>query len=190
MSFQLNSLANYKDAISALESLATIAALIIGAIWTWKAFIRNRLKFPSATIEHAITSWRDEDKIFLRVTVRITNTGSVLVQLAEGKTWIEKLTPLPSKLRSTLVAGENLFDNGKHEMNWSLLAKHEFTARDRIEIEPKERDELHFDFAISNQISRVLIYTHLQNQTKARQKKIGWNLSSIYIIPDEHDTTS
>jgi hypothetical protein len=182
MLFQLNSLANYKDAISALESLATIAALIIGAIWTWKAFIRNRLKFPSATIEHLITSWRDEDKIFLRVTVRITNTGSVLIQLAEGKTWIEKLTPLPSKVKSAASADKSPVESGKHEIDWSLLGKYELTTKDHIEIEPKERDELHFDFVVATHVTRILVYTHLKNRVKRGRKKIGWNLSSIYAI--------
>jgi hypothetical protein len=174
--------ASHKDAISSAESLATIAALIIGAIWAWKGFIRNRLRFPSATLQHIITSWTDENKTFLHVTVRISNTGNLLIELAKGKTWIEKLTPLPSKVKDSVRTGNMPIQTGKHEIDWSLIAKHELTSSDRIEIEPKETDELHFDFVIDKKIMRVLIYTHLENQTKGLRKKIGWNLSSIYAI--------
>jgi len=181
-------LARYKDGLSTLETIAKIAALIVGGIWAWKGFIRNRLRFPSATLQHMITSWRDEDKTFLHVTVRISNTGNVLIALAKGKTWIEKLTPLPSKVKGSLCAGNMPIQTGKHEVNWSLIAKHELTSSDRIEIEPRETDELHFDFVIVKKIMRVLIYTHLENQTKGLRKKIGWNLSSIYAIGRDNKT--
>src|SRR6266480_3641886 len=71
----LDFLAGYKDELSALETLCKIAALIIGAIWAWKGYVRNRLRFPSATLEHLIASWTEENKTFLHVKVRITNTG-------------------------------------------------------------------------------------------------------------------
>lgn len=54
----LRFLAQYKDGLSALETICKIAALIVGGIWAWKGFIRNRLRFPSATLQHMITSWR------------------------------------------------------------------------------------------------------------------------------------
>lgn len=181
-------LARYKDGLSTLETIAKIAALIVGGIWAWKGFIRNRLRFPSATLQHVITSWRDEDKTFLHVTVRISNTGNVLIELAKGKTWIEKLTPLPSNVKDSVRTGNMPIQTGKHEINWTLIAKHELTSSDQIEIEPKETDELHFDFVIDKKIMRVLIYTHLENQTKGLRKKIGWNLSSIYAIPRNNKT--
>jgi hypothetical protein len=184
----LHFLAGYKDGLSALETICKIAALIIGGIWAWKGFIRNRLRFPSATLEHMITSWTDENKTFLHVTVRISNTGNILIKLAKGKTWIEKLTPLPSKVKDSVRTGNMPIQTGKHEINWSLIAKHELMSSDRIEIEPKETDELHFDFVIDKKIMRALIYTHLENQTKGLRKKIGWNLSSIYAIDRDKKT--
>ncbi len=174
--------ARNKDAISSIESLSKIAALIIGAIWAWKGFLRTRLSFPCAKVEHVITSWKDQNKIFLRVTVRISNVGSVLLQIASGKTWIEKLTPLPKRIRDSIAAGSDVIPSNKHEIDWSLLAKHELTEKDGIEVEPNESDELHFDFVMENEISRVLVYTRLENSTKSGSKKIGWNLSSIYVM--------
>src|SRR5205809_3356874 len=114
----LDFVSEYKEGLSALETICKIAALIIGGIWAWKGFIRNRLRFPSATLEHLITSWTDENKRFLHVTVRISNTGSMLIELAEGKTWIEKLTPLPSKVRDALRAGHAPIAEGKREVEW------------------------------------------------------------------------
>ena len=177
----LQYLAHYKDGLSVLETICKIGALIVGAVWAWKGFIRNRLRFPSATLEHVITSWTDEDRTFLHIKLRITNTGNVLIKLSNGKTWLEKLTPLPSKVRTAVRAGTPIKE-GKHEIAWSLIQKHELTASDYIQIEPKESDELHFDFVIDKRISRILVYTHLENEAKGLQRKIGWNLTSIYAI--------
>lgn len=179
-------LAQYKDGLSALETICKIAALIVGAIWAWKGFIRNRLRFPSATLEHVITSWADEDRIFLRVKVRIANTGNVLIKLSKGKTWLEKLTPLPSKVRTAVRAGTPI-QKGKHEISWSLIQKHELGANVRIQIEPKESDELNFDFVIDKRISRILVYTHLENEAKGLRRKIGWNLTSVYAITPDNN---
>ena len=90
-----------------------------------------------------------------------------------------------------MASGNMPIQTGKHEIDWSLIAKHELTSSDRIEIEPKETDELHFDFVVKNEIARVLVYTHLENRAKRKVKKIGWNLSSIYVIEsgETHATT-
>jgi hypothetical protein len=177
----LKFLGSYKDGLSAIETICKVAALVVGGIWAWKGFIRNRLRYPSATLEHVATSWSDEGKTFLHVKVRITNTGNVLIRLSKGKTWIEKLTPLPSKIRVATQSGEPI-PKGRHEIDWSLIAKHQLAENEHTEIEPKESDELNFDFVIDPRISRILIYTHLENETKGLRRKIGWNLTSIYVI--------
>jgi hypothetical protein len=185
----LRFLAGYKDGLSVLETIAKILALVVGAIWAWKGFIRNRLRFPSATLEHVITNWTDEDRTFLHVKVRINNTGNVLIELSKGKTWIEKLTPLPSAVRKRLRAGAAV-QQGKHEIEWSLIQKHELALKETIHVEPKEIDELHFDFVIPKRVSRILIYTHLENQAKGLRRKIGWNLTTIYAIDSDTKTMS
>jgi hypothetical protein len=177
----LKFLGGYKDGLSALETICKIGALILGGFWAWKGFIRNRIRFPSATLEHIVSKWSDEDKTFVHVKVRVTNTGNILIKLSKGKTWLEKLTPLPSKVRTRVRAGTPIPKGGR-EVEWSLIAKHELTAKDHIQIEPKESDELNFDFVIDKRISRILVYTHLENEAKGLRKKIGWNLTSIYAI--------
>jgi len=182
----LKFLGGYKDGLAGLETICKIGALIVGGIWAWKGFIRNRLRFPSATLEHVITSWSDENKTFLHVKVRVTNTGNILIKLSKGKTWVEKLTPLPSKVRKALRTGAPIAKRGQ-EIDWSLIEKRELAAADAKEIEPKESDELNFDFVIDNRISRVLVYTHLENEVKGLRKKIGWNLTSIYVIESDNN---
>jgi len=56
-----------------------------------------------------------------------------------------------------------------------------------FEIEPGESEEFHFDFTIHQSVSRVLVYSYLENATKRRRRKkqkIGWQLSTVYEIPD------
>src|SRR5437762_8865733 len=101
----LDGLKNSKDAIATLESIAKIGALVIGGWWTWLTFVRKRIRYPTANVQHFVTHWADAGRIFVHVTLRVINTGNVLIPIGECLTWIEQLTPLPELLQSRLAEG-------------------------------------------------------------------------------------
>jgi hypothetical protein len=182
---------NIKDAIESIESVAKIVALIVGGVWAWKGYIRKRIKFPSAKIEHIIRSWRDADRVFIRVTVRITNNGNVIVAIREGCSWLEQITPLPDRVRSVINDGKDPTQEGRCDVEWQLLQERKLSAADAIEIEPNEHDDLHFDFALDASIQRVLVYSRIENPQKTfGERKIGWNLSTIYDIETAEESMS
>ena len=178
-------LGNYKGAASTLESLAKVVALAVAGWWTWQTYIRKRVRFPSANVEHRISHWEDAGLKFLHVTVRMTNTGNVLIPIAEGCTWIQQITPLPLDVAEAVAAQKDPVQTNSTEFGWTLMQERKLGAQD-FEIEPGEAEEFHFDFAIPKNVSRVLIYSHLENPTKRGwwgKQKIGWNLSTVCEIP-------
>ena len=44
-----------KDVAVALQSLATVIALLVGGFWTFRAFVKTRGKHPRAKIEHQVS---------------------------------------------------------------------------------------------------------------------------------------
>lgn len=174
-----------KDAASAIESIAKILALVVGGWWTWQTYVRKRVQFPSAKVEHVIHHWEDGELKFLRVTVRMTNTGNVLIPIAEGCTWVQQLTPLPPEVQNAICSGKDPMPPDATEFDWDMIKERTLKAG-QFEIEPGEVEEFHFDFTIEQSVSRVLIYSHMENPTKSGwwgTKKIGWNLSTVYEIP-------
>jgi hypothetical protein len=175
-----------KDAAAALESLAKIAALVVAGWWTWQTYIRKRVKFPSGKVEHVISHWEDAGVKFLRVTLRMTNTGNVLIPIAEGCTWIQQVTPVPTEIYDAVSTGKDPVQAGTTEVDWTMLQERKLNSPTKYEIEPGETEEFHFDFTIPKSVSRVLIYSHVENPKKRGwfgREKIGWNLSTVCEIP-------
>jgi hypothetical protein len=173
-----------KDAASALESVAKVLALLVGGWWTWQIYVRKRVRFPSVKVDHVIKHWEDAGLKFLHVTLRITNTGNVLLPIAEGCTWVQQVTPLSEEIQSAISAGDDPARPKTTEFPWPLIEKRDLNAED-YEIEPGEAEEFHFDFTMNKGVSRVLIYSHIENAKKKKwlsAKKIGWNLSTLYEI--------
>lgn len=166
--------------IQGIESLVKIGALLIGGWWTWSAFIRKRLTYPSANIEHHVKMWRDAERIFVHLTVRVTNHGNVLMRVGEGCAWIEQLSPLPEIVQTRLAEGGDLVPSERVDAEWMLVARRDLPAGYCRDIEPGETDQIDFDFAIEETVRRVLIYSHLANR---RKKVHGWNLNTVHETP-------
>lgn len=110
----IGALKDYKDAAAAIESAAAaiesaakVIALLVAGWWTWQTYIRKRVKFPSGKVEHVISHWEDGGVKFLHVALRMTNTGNVMIPIAEGCTWIQQLTPLPTEIYEMVSMGQD-----------------------------------------------------------------------------------
>lgn len=167
--------------IQGIESLVKIVALFVGGWWTWSAFIRKRLRFPSADVEHHVTMWRDAGQIFIHLSIRIKNNGNVLMRVEQGCAWVEQLTPLPKSVADRIQHGSDFVLEGRVDAEWILIEpKRDLPKGFCRDVEPGETDHIDFDFAIDESVRRVLIYSDLANRKK---KDRGWNLNTIHETP-------
>jgi hypothetical protein len=126
-----------------MESIFTMAALAVGAWW----FFHKRTPKPGANITHDVTMWREADSIFIHLAVRITNCGSVLMQIESGCAWVEQLQPLPENTQRELEAGD-FVPAGRVDAEWSQLQQRDLPKGFLQEIEPGETDQIDFDFVL------------------------------------------
>jgi len=175
---------NLLQAIAALVQAGAVFGGAGGALWL---FVANRRKYPRATVSHALDVRRlTPDTLHVRVTVRVANTGEVLLQLCKGTVWVQQVRPWPE----TLVACEterNALVTADGEYEWPCLASRDVAWDDALrEIEPGEQDDFHFDFFLPGAPQTVQIYSHFQNMTKQsrrRQTPIGWNTTTLHDLP-------
>lgn len=172
------------DAAAALESLATVAALIIGGIWTFRAFIRGRGNHPRAAIEHqAAHRLLPNGAQLLILDVFIANAGQASVQLRKAETWVQQILPLPAHVQSRIAAGQDIAEDGKNEGDWNLLGTvHEqhFPEGEYV-IDPGERDQFRHNFLLPPHVRTIQIYTYLEPVTEG----IGWKLKTTYDLTDQ-----
>ncbi|MDX1479462.1 MAG: hypothetical protein R3301_17230 [Saprospiraceae bacterium] len=155
-----------------LESLATIIALIIAGIWTYRVFIRNRQNKPRAIVEHQVYCWEQAPgSALVHVVVRVRNISDLLIQIARGKVEVSIMTPDVDGLQRT---------SSGTEYQWPFTYPHPFDwSAQPHEIEPHEMDEYHFDFRIDRPFETLQVYSHIQN-TRKRTQQIGWNKITIH----------
>ena len=186
-----------KDFTQIVQSWITIAAFIIGAIWTYLIFIRTRQKFPRAIIKHNIhhIELKDTNKICLHIEVKVTNVGNVLITLEEGYIRVQHLLPLDKEYQKTLSEKSdlksqdyldklNINQRGLSQIQWHLLDSYRLKWENAPEIEPQESDIFEFDFILDNDVECARIYSHFKNIVKSRwsrnSKPLGWKGSTFY----------
>lgn len=168
-----------KDIADGAASVATVIGLVIAGVWTWRLFVKQRLHYPRANVEHRVAHWRVGDQVLLRVTVRLTNVGSVLLQVKGIKAVIEQLLPLPDDVTAALAEGRDPVAAGQSEILWDNIGERtcDFTEN-RREVEPGEIDECTFDFVLPGAVRKIQVYSHVQNLSKS-DENVGWNTSTV-----------
>lgn len=171
----------------------TIIAIIFAAGWTYKLFVKRRQKYPHANITHQVEHWPiSGDKILLRVIVKISNEGEILLPLVSGFTRVQQMMPWPPELLESIKQGKEFIKEGQAEVEWPLLRQRDLAfEKGEREIEPSETDELLLDFIIDSGTQVVVLYSYLRNERKPKWKwiriwkqrpEMGWNTTSIYDL--------
>ena len=160
-------------------NVAQVFAFASGGLWALQRYRREREKWPRAGVEHSLEHRRLDDATLLRVTLRIENTGRVLLQLVDARTDVYRVLPLDDDARDRL-ARDALLDAESHEAQWTCVDSHErrWPAGD-VEIEPGESDELGFDFLVPSDVTVVSVYSYVSNANK-RNRPIGWGKTTTY----------
>ncbi len=164
-----------------LESFAKVIGLFVAGLWGWLLFIKRRQKFPRAKIgNEAQHRALPDERILLRVSVKVENLGEVLLSIESGMVWIQQILPLADDLTRVIVESSTEVRT-EPEIEWPLLAEKSVGKNARGEIEPGESETFEFDFILESDIQSVLVYSHFKNEVK-REREIGWTCSTLYDI--------
>lgn len=174
------SLSNLRDIAEIIQAAAAVSALVIGGIWTYLLFVRQRQRFPRAEVEHEI-AWSPltNDQALVHVSVEVKNVGNSLIRLTDGYVQIQQVRPLESALESRIVSGIDPVEDGCAEIEWPLLGRRDCDWQDEPrEIEPGETDGFPFDFVIAVSVATIEVYSHFRNVIR-HDRPVGWNLTTL-----------
>src|SRR6266851_4929717 len=158
------SLSTVRDIATIVQSIFTVAAVIIGGVWTYWLFVKKRQKYPSAKIEHQISH-------------RPIASGNVLLSLEKGKIRVSQVLPPQDELLDILTRKK-----GTQVTNWHLLSPLvNPIGQETLEIEPSESQQFLVHYVIDADIQTILVYTYFRNVEKPK-RNIGWTLTTIYDL--------
>ncbi len=177
-----------KDKTLTTQAIATTIAILVGGIWTYTIFIKERKHYPHATVTHKIShiSLSDETNL-LRVAIVITNSGTCKVILKDALIRIHQILPIfPYPKKQVELAKEEV-ERKDDRFSWPLVASRKKIWDTPLEIEPGEHDELDFEFAIDSNITNLRVYSFFRNETK-KELELGWQQSSFYELKTKNKT--
>ena len=171
-----------KDILVAIQSFIVSVGVIVGGIWTYRLFIRNRQKYPRSNLSHNILhKCLPDGQIFLRVETEIQNSGDVLISLLSGETRTQQILPISDDTVKDI--NDFKLKNDKKEIEWPSISEKEIKwDKGKCEIEPGEKDQICFDFIIDSNVTDLLVYSFFKNIKK--QKNLGWGITTIYNIKE------
>jgi hypothetical protein len=168
-----------KDVTGALQSVATVVALIVGGIWTFRAFVKKREDQPRAKIEHSASHrMLPNNQYLLVLDVFIENVGEVAICLGRSETWLQQIVPLPYNVRCLIENGEDAVPEGQSEAPWTLLGsvhENKYTKNNCI-IDAHEREQFRHNFLFDSDVQTIQIYTYLEPTSGS----LGWKLKTTY----------
>ncbi|HTY38220.1 MAG TPA: hypothetical protein VMH23_13975 [Bacteroidota bacterium] len=175
----------WKAVVETFESAAKIIALLVGGLWTYELYIKQRTKYPRLQITHAakVMSLGKEFSL-LSVTVTVKNIGNVLVAVDRCRASLFNITD--DHLNLTADSDENSHNPARCEDGLRLRFPRLRTLErkweiGKFELEPQEQDQVVFDFVLPASVEAVRLYTYFSNPKK-QDRNIGWSDSSIHRV--------
>ena len=157
-----------KNGLSIVQSMLTIAAILIGAVW----FLQQGDPFAKATISHEITDrLLGEGNRWIHIAITITNPGKTALALDTGTIRIQQIKPLDSSVTDALASGTpNSIVSRKHYVVYWTMPVEEYSPQLNAEIAPGESDTLYYEFVIPRAIATMKIYSDFS------ERQTGWIL--------------
>lgn len=170
----------FQGFIQSIEAVVTILAIIIGGIWTYVLFVKNREKFPKADIKHIVEKINKSNEVVIRLTIEVKNLGKTKLPITSGEVRLQQIKPSTAAVLKAVEMFKGIEDNKKREIRWPILEERIFSfKKDKYELEPTEKDNFEFDFIVSDEIELIQFYTHIENGLKEDK---GWNCTSIHEL--------
>jgi len=180
------SITSCKETIDLIEAIFTILAIIVGGVWGYWLFVKNRQRYPRANVSQSIIH-KDlgNKKTLLHVDVLITNIGNVLLEIISLKTKASQILPLPGDIKKTITDGQDPVLEGETEVDWPIIdSREEQFEKSECEIEPGESQSIQFDFFIDSDVELIEIYSSVVNEKK-RKLDLVWDSSTIYEMREK-----
>jgi membrane protein implicated in regulation of membrane protease activity len=173
--FQGYPLEQQNDLFDVLQKIVTISATLLGAIWAYYAFFRERLKEPRLNVGHQIHRLDLPDgRRLLKVYATIANVGQVRVELPVWRLRADQILPLTATPQKDL--DRKAFTDTSGHSHWNCLAEGQFSRDDKsfgMALEPGETDRAAANLVIPAGIEVVQVYSHFSRDEDSQGRE-GW----------------
>ena len=164
-----------------LLKIVSISAIAVGAVWSFNAFLRQRLAASRLTVKQKIRPIHLPDgRWLLKVHVTVSNIGQVQVTLRRWQLYADQILPLTEKVEKIDLP---LLAYTDKEANWECFKGGDFKAENvfRMLLEPGETDAATANLVVPTGIQVVQVYSHLGTEDGSSPKGVpsGWPCQTV-----------
>jgi len=180
----------FREILAVVQAVVTIGAVLVGGMWTYNIFIKERKGLPHLNVEQKVThiDYSPNSRI-VRTALSLSNTGNTLVQIKTSTIRIQQVLPqLPCKsdepcAPTEVAAAKSSVARKTDRFTWPLLCERVRDHETPVLIEPGEKEELDFEFAVAADVQLVRVHSHFQNEQGTKEgAEIGWGTSTYYDL--------
>ena len=147
------------------QSLATVAAIFLGALFAWRNGHIFRYGQPHLTVNHEISHRRvSQGYLQVAITATLHNRSRVKVEVLDGLFTVQQMGPVSDEAAEELFA-ETFLDN-KHNgaLQWATLREVRLSwNREDLIAEPGESTTATFEYMVPTYVESILITTYFYN---------------------------
>lgn len=105
----------------------------------------------------------------------------MLSRLDEVDTWLYQMNPWPDDV----LDEQKMLEPGQGHYRWPGVpgVSNRMVKTKKVEIEPGETQDFHFDFVFDVGVRTVIIYSYASNPVK--KAGIGWDISTVHEMESE-----
>ncbi len=167
-----------------IETYLTSAAIVLGGIWVYKNYFRQRVRYPWLKTEIHVAPVKIDAGWILHINASLENTGEVRARVSKAELRLRQIVPLPYEIEEAVANGYDPVSEGESEIVWPMLAVRNWEAKEGgFEVEPKEVDAFCADFFVPTEVQSVELYFFAANEKKKKQN-LGWSTTSVYNLPN------
>lgn len=169
-----------------VANIVTASAVIVGAVWAYWRFVRERNRWPRATMELVISHLPiSPEKFAVNVKVKVHNAGSGLMRLERLRVDLYRVLPATERVKRE-IDNDEIVPEGAVGAKWPPIdQRKQAWTHDAPELEPSENDEFSCDFFIPSTDEVIFIYAYLKNVTKKQANhELGWTVTSFYGLTE------
>jgi hypothetical protein len=157
-------------------------AVVVGGIWTYRLFVKQRLGFERVDTSHEVTCYSlSSHQRLVRVVVIIKNVGNVVLRPPRLTISLQRILPAEIDLVDRAEGGEEPYAPSPVSGNWVNLTEHSYDmADDDFVLEPGEVEKYPFDFTIPSSV-RVL-QVHSEILCGPNRPKEYWDETTIHDL--------
>ena len=172
---------DWTNVVGAVNDLAQIAAIIVGGVWAYHRFVRQREHRTRADLTHTIsTDFVNANTRFLRVTTLVRNIGQVPIEPTSLAVTVRRVSPLTPEMLAQL-AGAPGESSSSAQVEFPLLGEHQTDCKsEKILLEPGESHLLNTDFILGGDVRSIEIISELDCGSDAPE--LAWFTTTLHVF--------